>query len=424
MSDSQMTNTYARDKVWKKIGSAKDLYLEKSKKFKEFLAKYWIHILVMILIAITIYIFFMYWEGLRVPRLLRNMDIYKNYVKLSSCSTCPDYLSTPDLEGLQNSNIDIETQGILQSGCDGVYLPYRLCDFYVSSSYKSYLIGKQKGDYVSEKAITLLIKGGCRFIDLDIFDHGLQCKKSEMYPIVTNGRQKGQYNYMFNYIKFEDCCKAIATCAFSANCVNNYNDPLFLNLRINTNHKIVIDKVADIFYNYFRYKMLSKRYSYQRTNIGRTPIQELFGKIILFCDKNFKGTKLEELVNYSPNNPFLRNYNNSEFETGAPSFDTKNAIDFNRRNLTIVYPEGHKRTPNNFNPQVPWYYGCQFVCLHWQVVDDNMATYITKFKNHSFVLKPCSLRYRPPLYKKPEQQNPNLYFNTMQITTPFYSTKI
>ena len=29
-------------------------------------------------------------------------------------------------------------------------------------------------DYVSEEAITKLIKGGCRFIDLDIFDNGFQ----------------------------------------------------------------------------------------------------------------------------------------------------------------------------------------------------------------------------------------------------------
>ena len=111
-----------------------------------------------------------------------------------------------------------------------------------------------------------MIKGGCRFIDLDIFDNGLQCKQSEMFPIVTNGKQQGQYNYMFNSVTFDKCCDVMAKCAFSANCVGNFNDPLFLNLRLNTTNTTTINNVAKIFYNYFRYRMLSKRYSYQNAD--------------------------------------------------------------------------------------------------------------------------------------------------------------
>ena len=422
MSDYNFRRHPESDKVWSKFGSAKSLAFEKSKQFKKILGKYWVQIIIGFLLLTILYVFFMYWPSIRIPRLLKYLDVYKNYVNLTSCSLCADYLTSPGLDGYQN-NVDANG-GIVQTGCDGVYLPYRLCDFYVSCSYKSYLIGWQTKDYVSDEGIIKLIKGGCRFIDLDIFDNGLQCKESEMFPIVTNGKQEGQYNYMFNYVTFDKCCDSIAKCAFSANCVGNFNDPLFLNLRLNTTNKTTINNVAKIFYNYFRYRMLSKRYSYQRNNIGRAPISELFGKIILLCDKNYQGTKLDELVNYSPNLPFLRSYGAKEFETGTPSFDTDNVVTFNRRNLTLIYPEGNDRVPSNYNPQIPWYYGCQFVCMHWQIVDDNMATYITKFKNHSFILKPCKLRYRPPVYEKPVQQDPNLYFNTMQISTPFYSTKI
>ena len=422
-----MTNTnYNRnpeaDKVWENFNQAKEFAYEQSKKFKKILDKYWVYILLGLLLLITIYIFFMYWESIRIPRLLRYLNVYKDYVNLTSCSLCSDYLSKPGMEGYQN-NVDANG-GVIQTGCEGVYLPYRLCDFYVSSSYKSYLLGWQKKDYVSEKAITKLIKGGCRFIDLDIFDNGLQCKPSEMYPIVTNGIEQGQYNYMFNFVTFDKCCEAISKCAFSANCVGNFNDPLFLNLRLNTKNRITINNVAKIFYNYFKYRMLSKKYSYQRTNIARAPISEIFGKIILICDKNFVNTNLNELVNYSPNLPFLRSYGAQEFETGTPSFDTSNAVNFNRRNLTMIYPESTIRAPENYNPQIPWYYGCQFVCMHWQIIDDNMSTYITKFKNHSFILKPCALRYKPPVYEKPAEQDPTLYFNTMEISNPFYSAKI
>ena len=141
------------------------------------------------------------------------------------------------------------------------------------------------------------------------------------------------------------------------------------------------------------------------------------------CDKNYQGTKLDELVNYSPNLPFLRCYGEQEYETGTPSFDADNIVNFNRRNLTILYPEGNDRVPTNYNPQIGWFYGCQFVCMHWQIIDDNMSTYISKFKNHSFILKPCKLTYRPPVYEKPSEQDPNLYFNTMLISTPFIQRK-
>ena len=62
--------------------------------------------------------------------------------------------------------------------------------------------------------------------------------------------------------------------------------------------------------------------------------------------------------------------------------------------------------------------------MHWQSLDEEMALYITKFKNHSFILKPCKLRYRPPTYEKPPKQDPSLYYTTMEQKTPFYSTKI
>ena len=149
MSDSNFQRSSESDKVWSKFGSTKDLALEKSKEFKRIFSKYWVYFLIGILFLIILYIFLMYWPGLRIPRLLRYMNVYKDYVKLQSCSLCADYLSTPGNDGYQN-NVDADG-GVLQTGCDGVYLPYRLCDFYVSCSYKSYLIGWQKRDYVSTK---------------------------------------------------------------------------------------------------------------------------------------------------------------------------------------------------------------------------------------------------------------------------------
>ena len=71
MSDSNFQRNPDSEKVWGKFGSAKDLARLKSEEFKRILSKYWVYILIGILLLIILYIFLMYWPGLRIPRLLR-----------------------------------------------------------------------------------------------------------------------------------------------------------------------------------------------------------------------------------------------------------------------------------------------------------------------------------------------------------------
>lgn len=418
------TSDLMRNNIFKNFKSVKELSLQKSKEFGKVLGKYWAHIVVGILIFYTIVIFILYWPSIRIPRLLKRLDTYQKFVNLQSCSICSKYLDSIPNDGKQQNNSNMDGS-LLDTSCEGVYLPYRLCDFYVSSSYRSCMIGYNTKDYVSEKAISKLLKGGCRFIDLDIFPDSYQCESKNLVPVVTNGKMPGLFNYMYNYVTFEDCCKEIAKCAFSSNCVENYNDPLFLNLRLHIEgNKTLANKIADIFFRHFKSKILSKRYSYQKENLGRIPINLLFDKIILLCDTDFKNTKLDELVNATTSNSLMRSYNYNTLVNGPPSYDLDEITNFNRTQLTIIYPDESGRISYNFSPNIPWFYGCQFVCMHWQTIGENMSNYITKFKNHSFILKPCKLRYKTPLYKKPEEQTPQNYFNNMEINTPFYSTKI
>ena len=424
MSDEIDVSDLMRNNIFKNFKSVKELSLQKSKEFAKVLGKYWAHIVVVILIFYIIVIFVLYWPSIRIPRLLKRLDTYQKFVNLQSCSICNKYLDSIPNDGIQQNNSEMDGT-LLDTSCQGVFLPYRLADFYVSSSYRSCMIGYNRKDYVSEKAISKLLKGGCRFIDLDIFPDSYQCESKDLVPIVTNGKMPGLYNYMYNYVTFEDCCKEIARCAFSSNCVENYNDPLFLNLRLHIEgNTILANKIADIYFRHFKSKILSKRYSYQKQNLGRIPINLLFDKIILLCDKDFKNTKLDELVNATTSNSLMRSYNYNTLVNGAPSYDFVEVTNFNRTQLTIIYPDESGRIATNYSPNVPWFYGCQFVCMHWQTIGENMSNYITKFKNHSFILKPCKLRYKAPVYKKPEEQSPQNYFNNMEINTPFYSTKI
>ena len=76
-----------------------------------------------------------------------------------------------------------------------------------------------------------ILKEGARFIWLDVFNSDLS---SDPTPVVCNGIGKGNWKLSLNTLDFEDCCKTIATTAFTSGKVDNYKDPLIIALNLNT----------------------------------------------------------------------------------------------------------------------------------------------------------------------------------------------
>ena len=63
--------------------------------------------------------------------------------------------------------------------------------------------------------------------------------------------------------------------------------------------------------------------------------------------------------------------------------------------MSIVPDAGNQNM--NFDSTLPLRLGCQFIAMNFQTFDANLQTYFSIFGEigHSFVLKPCSLRYIP-----------------------------
>ena len=76
------------------------------------------------------------------------------------------------------------------------YLYFTLCDFYIASSAKTYLLMNKYYDYCSLDSIQNILYTGARFIELDIFRKGLN--EYENYPVVTNGIEKGEWKLCLN----------------------------------------------------------------------------------------------------------------------------------------------------------------------------------------------------------------------------------
>ena len=127
---------------------------------------------------------------------------------------------------------------------ENIYKHKKLTDYYIASSYNSFLIGNQNADYCDLNMIIKNLHFGARYLELNIMNKEV---KNFTEPIVCTGKEEGNIITSLNYLNFDDCIKTIANNAFSEKTIENYNDPLFLflNLKVGYNYN-TLDRVHDI----------------------------------------------------------------------------------------------------------------------------------------------------------------------------------
>jgi len=180
--------------------------------------------------------------------------------------------------------------------------PYKykkLCEYYVSSSYNSFLVGHQILDYVSVEMFKKVLYFGARYIEIPIYDKEL---KNETIPVIFHGFGNNQLT--FNYITVEDAIEAIGSHAFNKRYLDNANDPLFVFLNIKTKNINTLDKVHDILIKYLSKYLLPR--SYNHINIAYSKICELAGKCVILSSDGYKDSKLDELINCSTTSGHLK----------------------------------------------------------------------------------------------------------------------
>jgi len=167
--------------------------------------------------------------------------------------------------------------------------------------------------------------------------------------------------------------------------------------------------------------MLDSTYSYQRKNLAVEPICNLQRKLIIVSGGAMKGTLMEELVNLSWSTSHLRRLTYME---AAQSYDHEELIKHNRNSITMVVPDiGADLT--NYNPQILFTYGCQWIMMNYGSIDSMMELYISEFQENSTVLKPAALRpLKPKKYKTPAQADPAVSFQPMRHTSPIYDITV
>lgn len=336
--------------------------------------------------------------------------IYLSYIASLQTREC-DYINNlyPDVDGY-----------IVPISSRNTDFTHKLFDYYIKTAYNACSGGSYKNDFVDICNLKALIKQGIRCLDFEIYSMNNE-------PVVASSSTDSYFvKETFNSVAFSKVMETIDGYAFANGTSPNPTDPLIIHLRIKSTNQEMYNKLATIFSNYK--KMLGYNYSYINTgkNIGMDPLLNFQNKIILIVDKSndafLQNEDFLEYVNLTSNSIYMRGYNYYDIRNNP---DINELTEFNKSGMTIVFPEKGINPPNQ-NGIVCRNYGCQMVAMRYQYVDNYLMENAKFFDEggSSFVLKPSALRYQPIIIPEPQPQNPNYSYETREVSTEYYTTKI
>lgn len=313
---------------------------------------------------------------------------------------------------------------------------YTFKDYYIKTAYNSCSGGSYKNDFVSLCNLKDVIRQGARGLDFEIYSMGDK-------PVVATSTEDSYFiKETYNAVDFADVMYTIKQYAFSNSTCPNPLDPIIIHLRIKSTNQQMYSNLAALLSQYDS-DLLGKEYSCEklRTNLGDVKLMEFVNKMViivdksntsfmenpscnkLICDKDSSGETAQncfvEYVNMTSNSMFMRALH---FYDVKFSPDMNELQEFNKKNMTIVFPDKGANPPN-INAILTRETGCQMNAMRYQLVDQYLEEDAVFFDRagYAFVLKPERLRYIPVTIPDAVPQKPELSYATREITADYYS---
>lgn len=324
------------------------------------------------------------------------------------------------------------------------HLRYRLCDYYIAASYNTPAIGNQHFDYVSTDMVTKALLNGARYIQLPICGYSVN---QDTDPVVATAEDGKSLITSLNTLGLRETLLVIRDYAFKYldkestdknQRYNGINYPLIIHIQVHTINPDVLAKAANDIKDILGPLLLNPS-KYRRYPIQFERVCTLLNKIILISTPGYESSDLAKLVVPMPKDFFKTYYKDAivtkevtqeeaakyfqnlsfteqkaaykrldrlaeklkqQMETGKgleALLATETMADrltiFNMFGMTLIRPmETQEVDTVNFNPYIPFTYGCQLIAMNYQKSDEYMDTYIEVFKKSSYILKPSGLR--------------------------------
>ena len=259
----------------------------------------------------------------------------------------------------------------------------KLVDFYYASSLQSCMFPRLNGNYVSEEMLRNAIRGGARFVDMDIHLH---LSDKGAFPVV---KSDWGARTPLNHLNIEICFSVILQEAFSKNA---NEDPFFIHLNLKSYNLEMFDRLAETYIRMFPQENLPDSiYNYKNNGIGNSyniatqQICSFYNKFILIVSGEFGVSALDEITNvHTGANDRIRSYTDVELPMNPEEEKAHNMAHF-----SIVLPSENMM---NTNPGKSWSCGSQFFLMNYGSIDNVMNSHNNFFKKHACIMKSLELQ--------------------------------
>ena len=256
-----------------------------------------------------------------------------------------------------------------------------MINYHVKSAYNCCCGDGYKNNFVALCALEKCIGNGCRFLDFEIYSYNND-------PIVASSTANSNYiKETYNALLLSEVLTTITENAFDGVKTICANDPLILNFRVMSTNITMLEKMGDLFEEYFD-RSINSNFSllatYKDASVLSIKMKDLYRKIIIICDFNPepniiinpKLAKLQNYINLKGKSLYCNTfrYNDIVAKNGNSQF-----IEDTKKKFTIVLPN-LDNSIKNFDSVSSFINGCQAICMKHQNLDSNLIGYNDQFE--------------------------------------------